>query len=69
MAYRVRSKEHLLSKIIPFFMKHKLKSKKRQDFEKFRNVLLIMEKGEHLTKEGILKIKEISSQMNRGQSR
>jgi hypothetical protein len=69
MAYRVRAKEHLMEKIIPFFMKHQLKSKKRQDFLKFRRVLLMMETGDHLTAEGIEKIREIAGQMNRGQLR
>ena len=64
MAYRVRSKEHLLQTIIPFFMKHSLRSKKNVDFLKFRDVLLMMEKGEHLTSEGIDKIREIASKMN-----
>ena len=69
MAYRVRSKEHLLQIIIPFFMKHSLKSKKHVDFLKFRDVLLTMEKGEHLTEDGIEKIRGIASQMNRCQLR
>ena len=69
MAYRVRSKEHLLEKVIPFFMKHQLKSKKRQDFLKFRRVVMMMEAGVHLTAEGIEEIREIAGQMNRGQLR
>ncbi len=69
MAYRVRGKEHLLQTIIPFFMQHPLKSKKNVDFLKFRDVLLMMEKGEHLTEEGIEKIRGIASQMNRNQPR
>ena len=69
MAYRVRSKEHLLERIIPFFEKHPLKTKKRVDFAKFRRILLKMEAGEHLTREGVEEIRRIASQMNRGQSR
>jgi len=69
MAYRVRSLEHLLQIIVPFFMKHPLKTKKRIDFEKFRDVLLLMEVGEHLTEAGVIRIRQIASQMNRGQSR
>ena len=69
MAYRVRGKEHLLQTILPFFMKHPLKSKKNVDFLKFRDVLLMMEKGEHLTSEGLAKIREIASKMNRCQPR
>jgi len=64
MAYRVRSVSHLIEKIIPFFEKHSLKSKKRQDFEKFRDALLLMQKGEHLKQEGIDQFRRIASQMN-----
>ncbi len=69
MAYRVRKLEHLSKRIVPFFLKHPLKSKKRIDFQKFRRVLLMMEAGEHLTPEGVEAIRRLAAQMNRGQSR
>ena len=69
MAYRVRGKEHLLQHIIPFFEKHPLKTRKRQDFLKFRRILLKMAAGDHLTAEGVEEIRHIAEQMNRGQSR
>jgi hypothetical protein len=69
MAYRVRSQEHLMQRIIPFFEQHPLKTRKRVDFEKFRRVLLLMERGEHLTEAGIEDIRRIASQMNRGRPR
>ncbi|MCK5481400.1 MAG: LAGLIDADG family homing endonuclease [Gammaproteobacteria bacterium] len=69
MAYRVRKRDHLLKHIVPFFMKHPLKTKKRLDFIKFRKVLLKMSAGDHLTAEGLGEIREIVAQMNRGESR
>ena len=69
MAFRVRKQEHLLKHVVPFFMKHPLKTKKRLDFIKFRKVLLKMSAGEHLTEEGLKEIRKIASQMNRGESR
>ena len=69
MAYRVRSIKHLLERIVPFFVKHPLKSKKRADFEKFRRILLMMEAGDHLKPEGVEEIRRIAAQMNRGGSR
>ena len=69
MAYRVRGKKDLLKRIIPFFDKHPLKSKKRVDFEKFRRVVLMMEAGDHLTREGVEVARRIAAQMNRGQLR
>ena len=69
MAFRVRKLEHLYERIIPFFLKHPLKSKKNTDFKKFRRVILKMKAGEHLTRDGIEEIRRIASQMNRGQPR
>jgi hypothetical protein len=69
MAYRVRDKENLLQKIVPFFMAHPLKTKKHVDFLKFRDVLLLMEKNVHLDPDGVNEIRAIASQMNRGVSR
>ena len=69
MAYRVRSLEHLLRRVVPFFLEHSLKTRKHIDFMKFRDVLLMMERGEHLTGDGIEKIRAIAAQMNRGQPR
>ena len=69
MCYRVRSVEHLIQKIIPFFEKHHLKTKNRIDFEKFRRVLLMMEKGIHLTDIGVEEIRTVKDQMNRGKLR
>ena len=66
MAYRVRSKEHLLQKIVPFFMKHPLKTRKNVEFLKFRDVLLLMENDAHLTADGVEKIRAIAAAMNRG---
>ena len=66
MAYRVRDVGHLTQTIIPFFERHTLKTKKNLDFIKFRRVLMLMNRKEHLTTQGIEKIKAIASIMNRG---
>ena len=69
MAYRVRGQKDLIERIVPFFIKHSLKTKKNVDFIKFRHVLQLMEAGVHLTAEGIDEIRKIAAQMNRGNSR
>jgi hypothetical protein len=69
MAYRVRGLKHLLERIVPFFVKHPLKTQKNVDFRKFRRVLLLMEAGDHLKPEGVEAIRRIAVQMNRGRSR
>lgn len=64
LSYRVRGQANLLQKILPFFEKHQLKTKKRVDFIKFRTVLLMMETREHLSLEGLEKIRQIKATMN-----
>ena len=64
LSYRVRGQENLRERIIPFFEKHQLKTRKRIDFLKFRKVLLLMEKGEHLKPDGLETIRQIQTTMN-----
>jgi len=69
MAYRVRGLNHLAEKIVPFFEKHLLRSTKHVDFLKFRDVILLIQRGEHLKPDRIEKIRAIASKMNRGRER
>ena len=69
MAYRVRGHKDLNERIVPFFVKHPLKTRKNVDFIKFRRVLRLMDADVHLTAEGIEKIRGIAARMNRGDSR
>ena len=62
--YRVRNTKDLRSIIVPFFEQHELKTTKRIDFRKFRYILIMMERGEHLTSEGLEKIRKIKGTMN-----
>ena len=63
-AYRVRGHDNLFKRIVPFFEKHRLKTKKRVDFEKFRVIILLMERKAHLTAEGLERIIKIANTMN-----
>jgi len=65
MAYRVRGHEHLSKNIVSFFEKHSLKTRKQVDFLKFRDVVNLMNRGEHLTRDGVDRIRSIAEQMNR----
>ena len=64
LSYRVRGQENLQKQIVPFFEKHKLKTRKGVDFLKFRKVILLIEKGEHLEADGLEKIRKIKKSMN-----
>ena len=69
MAYRVRGLDHLTQRVVPFFEEHSLRSKKKIDFLRFRKVLQLMNKGEHLNAEGLEKIRVIASTMNTSRER
>ena len=69
MAYRVRGLNHLTERIVPFFEKHALKSKKRVDFARFRKILYLINQGKHLKPDGIEEIRAIASEMNTGSGR
>ena len=67
--WRVRNLKNLSDVIIPFFDKYPLKSKKALDYIKFRKVVMMMQKGEHLTEDGFSRITAIASEMNRNKPR
>ncbi len=67
--WRVRSLNNLIQIVIPFFDKYPLKSKKSIEFLKFRKVVIMMQEGKHLSKEGLNEIIRIASEMNRAQPR
>jgi len=62
--FRVRGLENL-NKLIEFFNKYPLNTSKAKDFEIFSKIIELMNKKEHLTKEGLDKIAEFISKMNR----
>ena len=65
MCWRVRKLEHLRERIIPFFDKHKLKTKKRQDYLAFRKVVFAMGEKKHLTPEGLEEIRRTVGRMRK----
>jgi hypothetical protein len=67
--YVVRRRADLLQVIIPFFREHRLRSAKREDFDKFAGCIEAMRTGEHLTREGLASIVEVVSTMNRQKPR
>ena len=62
--FAVKSHKDIFGKIIPFFKKYSLQGKKRKDFEYFCKASEIFLSKEHLTKEGIEKLRVIQSRMN-----
>ncbi len=54
-----------LRKVVAFFDKHQLQTKKRNDFQIFSEILSLMKSQEHLTHEGLTKIAKLCWKMNR----
>ena len=50
--------------IVPFFQEHRLRTSKRENFDKFAAIIELMGERKHLTKEGIIQIAEIAQTMN-----
>lgn len=64
--FSVQSIKYLTNSIIPHFNKYPLLTQKRADFILFKEIIDLMNKGKHLTNEGLLKIISIKASMNKG---
>ena len=62
--YTVTSLSDIVEHIIPFFDKYPILGEKSKDYEDFKKVSTLMINKEHLTPEGLEKIKSIKSKMN-----
>ena len=67
--YTVRKKDDLVSTIIPFFRKYRLKTVKRKNFELFAKCLSEIQKGNHLKIKGAIRLAQIMEKMNHKKSR
>jgi hypothetical protein len=66
--YSVQSLKEITEVIVPHFDKYPLLTKKKADFILFKQVIELMNNGEHLTVEGLVKIVNIKATMNKGLS-
>ena len=62
--YRVVKYSDLETKIIPFFLKYKLKGVKYKDFQDFLQIAELMKNKVHLTQKGLEQIRKIKNVMN-----
>lgn len=63
--YRIRGMDDIERELFPFLQSYPLVSKKSIDYDNFRLVHAMMRNGEHLTPEGLEKIRAIQMLMNR----
>lgn len=62
--YETRNLDHILSTIIPHFLKYPLQSNKQNDFLAFSKVCFLLKQKKHLSFRGLREILDISYQMN-----
>lgn len=63
--YTVAAHHDIVNTIIPFFMKHPLQSpSKRKSFELFVQIVELVEQKQHLSEQGIHKIRQLKIQIN-----
>lgn len=67
-SFRVNSLKDVLNKVVPHFDNYPLISQKLADFLLWKKVLVMMQKGEHLTDAGIKEIVNIRATINTGLS-
>ena len=62
--YEIRNLSSLLNQVIPFFEKHRLQTRKINDFYLFSEVCFLMKKNQHLNEKGLSEIIEKAYSMN-----
>ena len=67
--YVVRRRDELLETVIPFFRQHRLRTSKRDNFDKFAKCVEWISEGRHFTIDGLIQIAETTETMNRKKSR
>ena len=68
--YEVTNLNAVVENVIPFFERFRfLSAKKKRDFAKFKQIVALMKKGAHLTRDGVREILAIREEMNDGGKR
>jgi hypothetical protein len=62
--FEINSLKDLRDKLIPFFEKHPLHSKKQREFKIFQTIFKLVENKEYKTKKGLEKVKKLKLMMN-----
>jgi hypothetical protein len=61
----VRGLPELTQYIVPFFDQYQLRGQKRRNYELWKQAVDILNRGDHLTMEGLERLHEIKADMNR----
>ena len=58
-----------MERVLPFFERFPLRSSKQREFQTFATIVCAMDRGEHLTKDGMTQILQRAFAMNSGRYR
>jgi LAGLIDADG endonuclease len=68
LLYQVRNLNEITKEIIPHFENYSLITQKQSDFLLFKEIIKLMNKNEHLTEDGLVKIINLKASLNKGLS-
>jgi LAGLIDADG endonuclease len=68
LIYQVRNLNEITKVIIPHFENYPLITQKQSDFLLFKEIIKLMDKNEHLNKDGLVKIINLKASLNKGLS-
>jgi len=68
LIYQVHNLNEITKAIIPHFENYPLITQKQSDFLLFKEIVKLMEKNEHLTEDGLVKIINLKASSNKGLS-
>lgn len=68
VVYKISSLNEITNIIIPHFEKYPLLTKKQSDYLLFKKIVELMNKGEHLTLDGLIKVVNLKASLNKGLS-
>lgn len=63
--FEVRSVDDLIKKVIPHFEKYPLLTSKKEDFDVFKKICLLIHSNHHLSREGMIEVIELSAKVNK----
>lgn len=64
LVFTIDSRKSLLEKVIPFIDKYMIYSTKKEDYIKFKQIVISLEKKKHWNKEGMIELVNIAYSMN-----
>lgn len=65
LVFAIDARKSLLEKVIPYLDKYMAFSSRKSDYDKFKKIVIALEKKEHWRKEGMIEIVKLAYSMNK----